>query len=79
VPVGDVLILGKGWGGVWLALKEGMLSAEGYAQMIATTTPFNAVGSKLSGLNRCHALTDVTGSAARHLLEFVAARGWLPS
>ena len=42
---GDVLILGKGLGvGVLAqALKKGVLSAEGYAQMIATTTQLLAV------------------------------------
>lgn len=69
---GDVLILGKGLGvGVLAqALKKGALSAEGYAQMIATTTQLNAVGSTLSGLNAVHALTDVTGfGLLGHLLE----------
>lgn len=69
---GDVLILGKGLGvGVLAqALKKGALSAEGYAQMIATTTQLNAVGSTLSGLNAVHALTDVTEfGLLGHLLE----------
>ena len=52
---GDVLILGKGLGvGVLAqALKKGVLSADGYAQMIASTTQLNTVGSALSGLNAC--------------------------
>ena len=69
---GDVLILGKGLGvGVLAAaLKKGVLSAEGYAQMIATTTQLNTVGSELSGLSSVHALTDVTGfGLLGHLLE----------
>lgn len=69
---GDVLILGKGLGvGVLAqALKKGVLSAEGYAQMIATTTQLNSVGSELSGLQAVHALTDVTGfGLLGHLLE----------
>jgi selenide,water dikinase len=69
---GDVLILGKGLGVGILAtaLKKDVLSAEGYAQMIATTTKLNTVGSELSGLKAVHALTDVTGfGLLGHLLE----------
>jgi selenide,water dikinase len=69
---GDVLILGKGLGvGVLAAaLKKDLLSAEGYAQMIAATTKLNAVGSALSALDDVHALTDVTGfGLLGHLLE----------
>jgi selenide, water dikinase len=69
---GDVLILGKGLGiGVLAqALKKGALSAEGYAQLIDTTTQLNTVGSELSGLKAVHALTDVTGfGLLGHLLE----------
>src|SRR5574340_1589623 len=60
---GDRLILGKGLGvGVLAAaLKKGALSADGYAQLIATTTRLNTVGSALSELSGVHALTDVTG------------------
>jgi len=69
---GDVLILGKGLGVGILAtaLKKDVLSAEGYAQMIATTTKLNTVGSELSALKAVHALTDVTGfGLLGHLLE----------
>ena len=69
---GDVLILGKGLGvGVLAAaLKKGVLTDQGYAQMIATTTQLNTVGSELSGLSSVHALTDVTGfGLLGHLLE----------
>ena len=69
---GDVLILGKGLGvGILAAaLKKDVLSAEGYAQMIATTTKLNTVGSELSALKAVHALTDVTGfGLLGHLLE----------
>jgi selenide,water dikinase len=69
---GDVLILGKGLGvGVLAAaLKKDLLSAEGYAQMITTTTKLNTVGSPLSALSDVHALTDVTGfGLLGHLLE----------
>ncbi len=75
---GDVLILGKGVGvGVLAAaLKKGMLSASGYAQMIATTTQLNAVGSALSALDGVHALTDVTGfGLLGHLLEMCRGAG----
>jgi len=75
---GDKLILGKGLGvGVLAAaLKKGALSAGGYAQMIATTTQLNTVGSALSGLNAVHALTDVTGfGLLGHLLEMCRGSG----
>ena len=76
--VGDVLILGKGLGvGVLAAaLKKNALSAEGYAQMIATTTKLNTVGSVLSGIRGVHALTDVTGfGLLGHLLEMCRGSG----
>ncbi|MFA6062831.1 MAG: selenide, water dikinase SelD [Gallionella sp.] len=69
---GDVLILGKGLGvGVMAsALKKGVLSAEGYAQMIDNTTRLNSVGTALGGMDCVHALTDVTGfGLLGHLLE----------
>jgi selenide,water dikinase len=69
---GDVLILGKGLGvGVLAAaLKKGVLSADGYAQMLATATQLNTVGIALSALRSVHALTDVTGfGLLGHLLE----------
>ncbi len=75
---GDALILGKGLGvGVLAqALKKGVLSAEGYAQMIATTTQLNTVGSVLSELPAVHALTDVTGfGLLGHLLELCRGSG----
>jgi selenide,water dikinase len=75
---GDKLILGKGLGiGVLAtAFKKGMLSAEAYAQMIATTTQLNAVGAELSGLQAVHALTDVTGfGLLGHLLELCRGSG----
>jgi selenide,water dikinase len=74
----DVLILGKGLGvGVLAqALKKGALSEAGYAQMIATTTKLNTVGSELSGLKDVHALTDVTGfGLLGHLLEMCRGSG----
>ncbi|MDD5299951.1 MAG: selenide, water dikinase SelD [Gallionella sp.] len=75
---GDLLILGKGLGvGVLAAaLKKNLLSANGYAQMIATTTRLNAVGSALSNLSGVHALTDVTGfGLLGHLLEMCRGAG----
>lgn len=75
---GDVLILGKGLGvGILAAaLKKGVLSAEGYAQMIAATTQLNMVGSTLSALEGVHALTDVTGfGLLGHLLEICRGSG----
>ena len=69
---GDVLILGKGLGiGVLAAaMKKEMLSDAGYAQMIATTTQLNRVGSELAAMPDVHALTDVTGfGLLGHLLE----------
>ncbi|NBW54100.1 MAG: selenide, water dikinase SelD [Betaproteobacteria bacterium] len=73
---GDVLVLGKplGVGILSAALKKEVLSAEGYAQMIATTTRLNTAGPDLAALAGVHALTDVTGfGLAGHALEM--ARG----
>ncbi len=69
---GDVLVLGKGLGiGVLAAaMKKELLSPAGYAQMIATTTQLNRVGSELAAMPDVHALTDVTGfGLLGHLLE----------
>ena len=69
---GDMLILGKGLGiGIMsAALKKGELSAEGYQQMVASTTQLNTPGSTLVDMPGVHALTDVTGFALLgHLLE----------
>jgi selenide,water dikinase len=73
---GDVLVLGKplGVGVMSAALKKEQLGAEGYAQMIATTTKLNTPGPDLAALPGVHALTDVTGfGLAGHALEL--ARG----
>lgn len=75
---GDVLILGKGLGvGVLAAaLKKELLSDAGYAQLIATTTQLNAVGSTLAAMSGVHALTDVTGfGLLGHLLEMCRGAG----
>lgn len=69
---GDVLILGKplGVGILGSAMKKGMLDADGYRQLIDTTTQLNSVGAKLAGMADVHALTDVTGfGLLGHLLE----------
>jgi selenide,water dikinase len=69
---GDVLILGKplGIGILSAALKKGMLSADGYTAMIASTTKLNTPGIGLSEMQDVHAVTDVTGfGLAGHLLE----------
>ncbi len=75
---GDVLILGKGLGVGVLAqgLKKDVLPPEGYAQMIASTTKLNSVGSALASLPAVHALTDVTGfGLLGHLLEVCRGSG----
>ena len=69
---GDVLILGKplGIGILSAALKKGLLSAEGYAEMLCQTTKLNTPGAALAGMDCVHAMTDVTGfGLAGHLLE----------
>jgi selenide, water dikinase len=69
---GDKLILGKGLGvGVYsAAFKKGLLAADDYAAMIASTTQLNTPGSILGTLPGVHALTDVTGfGLLGHLLE----------
>ena len=75
---GDVLILGKalGVGILAAALKQGVLSADGYAQLVATTTQLNTVGSLLAPLADVHALTDVTGfGLLGHMLEICRGSG----
>lgn len=69
---GDILILGKalGVGILSAALKKDDLSAQGYAQMVETTTRLNTPGIALSEMDSVHALTDVTGfGLLGHLLE----------
>jgi len=73
---GDRLVLGKplGVGILSAALKKESLSADGYRQMIATTTQLNTPGPDLAAMAGVHALTDVTGfGLAGHALEL--ARG----
>ncbi|HIE5356678.1 TPA: selenide, water dikinase SelD [Stenotrophomonas maltophilia] len=75
---GDVLVLGKPLGvGVYSsALKKEVLDAEGYRQMLDSTTRLNAVGVPLAALQGVHAMTDVTGfGLLGHLLEVCRASG----
>ena len=75
---GDVLVLGKplGVGILSAALKKEQLSAEGYAQMIATTTRLNTPGPELAAMEDLHAMTDVTGfGLAGHALELARGSG----
>ena len=75
---GDTLILGKalGVGILSAALKKGKLSAQGYQQMLATTTQLNTPGMALANLPGVHAMTDVTGfGLAGHLLEMCRGSG----
>jgi len=73
---GDAIILTKPLGvGIYsAAIKKGVLSGAGYAEMIATTTLLNRVGAKLGKDPAVHAMTDVTGfGLLGHALEM--ARG----
>lgn len=75
---GDVLVLGKPLGvGVYSsALKKEVLNAEGYRQMVESTTRLNSVGLPLAALDGVHAMTDVTGfGLLGHLLEVCRASG----
>jgi len=69
---GDVLVLGKALGvGIYsAALKKAQLDADGYVEMIASTTKLNTPGARLAAMPGVHALTDVTGfGLLGHLLE----------
>lgn len=75
---GDALILSKplGVGMLSAALKKGVLSAEGYADMVRWTTKLNTPGMALSKMADVHAITDVTGfGLAGHLLEICRGSG----
>jgi selenide,water dikinase len=75
---GDVLILGKPLGvGIYsAALKKDALDAEGYAQMIESTTRLNTPGRLLAEMESVHALTDVTGfGLLGHLNEICLGSG----
>lgn len=69
---GDVLVLTKplGIGILSAALRKGLLSEAGYAEMVKWTTTLNKVGAQLAHIEGVHAMTDVTGfGLAGHLLE----------
>ena len=75
---GDALILTKPLGvGIYsAAFKREALSAEGYADFIATTTQLNKVGAHLARDPEVHALTDVTGfGLLGHGLEIARGAG----
>ena len=72
VRAGDAMILTKPLGvGIYsAAIKKGTLSPDGYAEMIATTTLLNRVGTELAKDAAVHAITDVTGfGLLGHALE----------
>jgi selenide,water dikinase len=69
---GDRLILTKRLGiGIFsAALKRGALDEASYADMLASTTQLNAVGTELPAIAGVHAVTDVTGfGLLGHTLE----------
>lgn len=73
---GDALILTKGIGvGIYsAAFKKQQLPAAAYAEMIASTTLLNRIGSDLALDDDVHGITDVTGfGLLGHALEL--ARG----
>jgi selenide,water dikinase len=73
---GDALILTKALGvGVYsAAFKKGALSPAAYAEMIASMTLLNRIGTDLAKDSAVHAVTDVTGfGLLGHALEM--ARG----
>src|SRR5271157_3516756 len=75
---GDALILTKPLGvGIYsAALKKGVLSGDGYAEMIAATTLLNRIGTKLAEDDSVHAITDVTGfGLIGHALEMARGSG----
>lgn len=75
---GDVLILTKAVGvGVYsAAIKKDALGADGYDEMIATTTLLNKVGAELAREEAVHAITDVTGfGLLGHGLEMARGSG----
>ncbi len=75
---GDVLILTKalGVGVLSAAFKQERLDADGYGQLIASTTQLNAVGPELAALDAVHAMTDVTGfGLLGHALEMARGAG----
>jgi selenide,water dikinase len=75
---GDVLVLGKplGIGILSAALKKGLLSSDGYLEMLRWTTLLNRAGAEFAKMKEVHAVTDVTGfGLAGHLLEICRGSG----
>ncbi|WP_024277735.1 selenide, water dikinase SelD [Xanthobacter sp. 126] len=75
---GDAIILTKPLGvGVYsAAMKKGKLADQGYADLVATTTRLNRVGSDLARNKSVHAITDVTGfGLLGHCLEVARGSG----
>ena len=75
---GDALILTKPLGvGIYsAALKKGILSGDAYAEMIATTTLLNRIGTELAEDAAVHAITDVTRfGLLGHALEMARGSG----
>jgi selenide,water dikinase len=75
---GDALILTKPIGvGIYsAAIKKETLDADGYAEMIATTTLLNKIGADLAQDDAVHAITDVTGfGLLGHGLEMARGSG----
>jgi selenide, water dikinase len=75
---GDTLILTKALGvGIYAnALRKAALDATGYAEMLASTTLLNRVGTRLGQEAAVHAMTDVTGfGLLGHGLEMARASG----
>jgi selenide,water dikinase len=75
---GDALILTKPIGvGIYAnALRKDALDAEGYAELLASTTLLNRIGTELGKVEAVHAVTDVTGfGLLGHGLEMARASG----
>jgi len=75
---GDVLILTKGLGvGIYsAAIKKGALDEAGIAEMVASATTLNRIGSDLAKRPEVHAITDVTGfGILGHGLEIARGAG----
>jgi len=75
---GDRLILTKplGVGILSAALKKEILSEQGYALMLSTTTQLNTAGADLANIAGVHAMTDVTGfGLAGHCIELARGSG----
>jgi selenide, water dikinase len=75
---GDVLILGKGLGVGILgaAMNKDELDADGYKEMVESTTKLNSIGADLAEMDGVNAVTDVTGfGLVGHLFELCEGAG----